>query len=215
MLPPSSPSNSGRSARGWILGIETNEAPTIPGTTRERAEATAEIPKPSLCYATWYGEGSAASGGGEAVFTLSNTTTGSCLKTGSHLAATCSSTRGARRARGDGARTFLSALARWSTPKPTGGQEWAQDRILREQGSNQGRAEVGGGRRQGRHSYQPRATPWVHQPKTPSALKARFILRPASRQPATRRQSQTYLSSNATWYFCNKFRYSSWNVRVR
>ena len=46
--------------------------------------------------------------------------------------------------------------------------------------SNQGRAEVQGGRRQGRHSYQPRATPWVHQPKTPSALKARFILRPTS-----------------------------------
>ena len=36
------------------------------------------------------------------------------------------------------------------------------------------------GRRQGRHSYQPRATPWVHQPKTLSALKARFILRPTS-----------------------------------
>ena len=53
------------------------------------------------------------------------------------------------------------------------------------------------GRRQGRHSYQPRATPWVHHPKTPSALKARLILRPTSRQPATRRQSQTYLSSNS------------------
>jgi hypothetical protein len=31
--------------------------------------------------------------------------------------------------------------------------------------------------RQGRRSYQPRATPWVYQPKTLSALKARFILR--------------------------------------
>ena len=40
-----------------------------------------------------------------------------------------------------------------------------------------------GGRRQGRHSYQPRATPWVHQPQNPSALKVRFILRPSSRQP--------------------------------
>jgi len=57
--------------------------------------------------------------------------------------------------------------------------------------SNQGRAEVQGGRRQGRHSYQPRATPWVHQPETPSALKARFILRPTSRQPEAYRKRLT------------------------
>ena len=34
---------------------------------------------------------------------------------------------------------------------------------------------------------QPRATPWVHQPKTLSALKARLILRPTSRQPEAER----------------------------
>jgi hypothetical protein len=39
------------------------------------------------------------------------------------------------------------------------------------------------GRRQGRHSYQPRATPRVHQPKTPLALKARFIVRLSARSP--------------------------------
>ena len=63
-----------------------------------------------------------------------------------------------------------------------------QDRILREQYLTKAerKCRVGDatcGRRQGRYSYQPRATPWVHQPKTPSALKARFILRPTSRQP--------------------------------
>ena len=38
---------------------------------------------------------------------------------------------------------------------------------------------------------QPRATPWVHQPKTPSALKARFILRPTNRQPEAYRKRLT------------------------
>ena len=59
------------------------------------------------------------------------------------------------------------------------------------------------------------ATPWVHRPKTSLALKARFIHPLTARPPTTRRQSQTYLSSNSTWYFCNRLRYSSWKVCVR